>query len=43
MVMMVMGSERLGPVIDYTANYTPVLSSERATYMKKQVVRQRNV
>jgi hypothetical protein len=27
---MVTGSERLGPLSDYTADYRPVLSSERA-------------
>jgi hypothetical protein len=33
---MVTGSERLGPLSDYTANCRPVLSSERAPYMKKE-------
>jgi hypothetical protein len=36
---MVAGSARLGPLSDYTANCRPVLSSERAPYMKKQVSR----
>jgi hypothetical protein len=35
---MVTGSERLGTVNDCTANYGTVLSSERALYMKKQVI-----
>jgi hypothetical protein len=32
---MVSGSERLGPLSDYTSNGRPVLSSERATHRNK--------
>jgi hypothetical protein len=35
---MVMGPARLGPVRDCTANYRPLLSSERAPYIKKQEI-----
>jgi hypothetical protein len=33
---MVTGSARLGPLSDCTADCRPVLSSERAPYMKKE-------
>jgi flagellar basal body rod protein FlgC len=35
---MVMGSARLGPVSNCSANYRSVFSSERAPYTKKQVI-----
>jgi hypothetical protein len=35
---MVMGADRLGPVSDCIANYRPVLSSERASFPKNQIV-----
>jgi hypothetical protein len=35
---MVMGPVRLGPVSDFTENYRPVLSSDRAPYTQKQVI-----
>jgi hypothetical protein len=35
---MVMGSARLGPFSDYTANCRPVLSSERAPHRNKTAI-----
>jgi hypothetical protein len=35
---MAAGPARLGPLCDRTASYRPVLSSERAPYIKKQVI-----
>jgi hypothetical protein len=34
---MVTGSERLGPLSDYTANCRPVLSSEDANFRQEEV------
>jgi hypothetical protein len=33
-----MGPARLGTVSDCNANYIPILSSERAPYMKKEII-----
>jgi hypothetical protein len=35
---MVMGPTQIRPLSDCTENYRTVLSSERAPYMKKQVI-----